>query len=112
MNLADSTVCLNDDSIKKLQSIFTTIDVNNSGTISQEELIRARKKLAIEVEVKQLNDFMTTHEVCSHACTCYSNTSRGYYSRAASISFRASGGAASIRERRPIESGVWSRQIR
>ena len=43
---------------------------------------------------------------CSRACTYHSNTSRGYYSRAATIYFRASGGAASIRERRLIESGV------
>ena len=37
------------------------------------------------------------------ARTCYSNTSHGYYSRAATISFSASGGAASIRERRLME---------
>ena len=44
---------------------------------------------------------------CSRAHTYHSNTSRGYYSRAAT-NFRASGGAASIREQRQIESSVWS----
>ena len=36
-------------------------------------------------------------------------SSRGDYSRAASISFRACSGAATIRERRLFESGVYSR---
>ena len=35
-------------------------------------------------------------------------SSRGDYSRAASISFRAYSGAATIRERRLFESGVYS----
>ena len=35
--------------------------------------------------------------------TCYSKPSRGYYSRVATISFNASGGVASIRERQLIE---------
>ena len=35
-------------------------------------------------------------------------SSRGDYSRAASISFRACSGAATIRERRLFESGVYS----
>ena len=49
-----------------------------------------------------------THEVCPCACTYNLNTSRGCYSRAAVISFRASGGAASIWERWLIKSGIWS----
>lgn len=75
MSLADSTACLNDNSIKKLRSIFTEIDINTSGTISQDELILACKKLAIEIEVKQLNDFLESdvtgdgelnfHEFCN-----------------------------------------------
>ena len=35
-------------------------------------------------------------------------SSRGDYSRAASISFRACSGAATIRERRLFESGIYS----
>ena len=44
--------------------------------------------------------------------SCYSRynsiSSRGDYSRAASISFRACSGAATIRERRLFERGVYS----
>ena len=43
------------------------------------------------------------HEVCSRAHVLYSNISRGLYSRAATILFNTSGGAATIRERRLIE---------
>ena len=51
-----------------------------------------------------------------HVCTCTylllqsanSISSRNDYSRAASISFRACSGAATIRERRLFESGVYS----
>ena len=42
-----------------------------------------------------------------NVCTCYSNSSHGYYLRAATISFSASWGAASIREWRLFESSVW-----
>ena len=42
----------------------------------------------------------------THVRTWYSNMSHGYYSRAATISFSTSGGAATIRERLLIESGV------
>ena len=38
-------------------------------------------------------------------CTCYSSSK---YSRVATLSFSAPGGAASIREQQLIESGVWS----
>ena len=41
-----------------------------------------------------------------HVHMCFSNISRGQYSRAATISFSTSRGAATIRERRLIESGV------
>jgi len=39
---------------------------------------------------------------------CYSNISRGYYLRAATVSFSTSRSVATIREWRLIKSGVWS----
>ena len=38
---------------------------------------------------------------------CYSNISRGYYLRAATVSFSTSRSVATIREWRLIKSGVW-----
>lgn len=58
MNFTDSIVGLNKVSIDRLRSVFSEIDFNNSGTISQDELILACKKLAIDVDVKQLNHFL------------------------------------------------------
>ena len=43
-----------------------------------------------------------------HICQRSIQSSRGDYSRAASISFRACSGAATIRERRLFERGVYS----
>ena len=52
------TNLLNNDSIEKLRCIFNEIDSNSSGAISQDELTLACRKLSIEVEIKQLKDFI------------------------------------------------------
>ena len=54
----DSVKYLNDGSIKKLRCIFNEIDSDRSGSISQDELVLACKKLSIDVESKQLKDFL------------------------------------------------------
>lgn len=56
--MTDCKTYLNDDSIKKLQSIFNEIDADRSGTISQDELSLACKKLSIDVELQQVKDFL------------------------------------------------------
>lgn len=52
------SACLNNDSIKKLRSVFNEIDSNGSGAISLNELSQACQKLSITIENKQLKDFL------------------------------------------------------
>ena len=52
------------------------------------------------------NNYDHAYDAVHEVLTCYSNTRRGYYSRAVTFSFSASEGAALIQEWRLIESGV------
>ena len=56
--MTDSLTYLSNDSIEKLRCIFNEIDSNNSGTISEDELTKACKKLSIDIEIEQLKDFL------------------------------------------------------
>lgn len=55
----NSVTCyLSNASTKKLRYIFDEIDSDHSGSISQDELVLACRKLSIDIETNQLKDFL------------------------------------------------------
>ena len=102
------------NSVVIVQKSFRACGISVNTDETEDEEIHCLKEGGVSADAREsirrhchachCNGYPVTRFV--HVRTCFLNVSRGYYSRAATISFSTSGGAATIRERQLIESGV------